>query len=209
VTGSTLQEIYEARIRSPHAIDFYLGLPAEHETRYLTVQPHAGEGEPPLPEPGSLYAIAINLHADKPTNVYTFPNDRLVREKGQSSAAGIGNARGLARMYAAAIGLEGHEPLLNEATIDTITTRQESGLDMVFGFESHFLLGFADLHAGNPALSPRPFGHNGAVGSLAFADPEAGLAYGYTRRRFLPPHKETDVDNAALIVAMVEAARSI
>lgn len=208
VTGSTLQELFETRIRSPHAIDFYLGLPIEHEDRYLTVQPPVDGGDPPLPEPGSLYAIAMNFHAAQPTSVYNLPNDRLIREKGQSSAAGIGSARGLGRMYAAAIGLEGGEPLLNEATIATITTPQESGLDMVFGFESRFLLGFADLHASNPALSPRTFGHNGAVGSLAFADPDAGLAYGYTRRRFLPPHKETDVDNAALILAMTEAARS-
>lgn len=209
VTGSSLQENFENRIRVPYDIDFYLGLPEEEDHRYLTVQPPVNAANQGPPDPNSLFAIAMNQHAPIPTGIYTFLNERFVREKGQSSGGGIGSARGIARMYAAAIGLEDREPLLNQATIDIITTPQPSGIDMVFGFESHFLLGFADLHAGYPTLSARTFGHNGAVGSLAFADPENGLAYGYTRRRFLPEGTESDVDNAALIAAMVESAQSV
>ncbi|GHF72564.1 hypothetical protein GCM10010218_62350 [Streptomyces mashuensis] len=38
-TGSTVQELYESRIRAPYGLDFYLGLPEEQEHRWLSTQP--------------------------------------------------------------------------------------------------------------------------------------------------------------------------
>lgn len=203
VTGSSLQELYETRIRAPFDIDLYLGLPEEEEQRYLPVQPPAGGPDPVLASPPPLVAVALNLKAEPPTDIYSFPNDRRVREKGQASGGGIGSARGLARMYAAAIGLENHEPLLNPETIEVVTTPQERGIDQVFGFESRFLLGFGEF----PALGPRAFGHSGAAGSLALAEPDNGLAYGYCRRRFPLNDAESEEHQLALLSAMMESAR--
>ena len=50
-------------------------------------------------------------------------------------------------------------------------------IDTCFGLG--FMLG-SSFGAANP---PRAFGHAGAGGSLAFADPDAGLAFGYVMKR--------------------------
>ncbi|NKF34072.1 serine hydrolase, partial [Pseudomonas sp. BGM005] len=38
-TGRTLHEVYENEVRAPHDIDFFLGLPAEHEARLVPILP--------------------------------------------------------------------------------------------------------------------------------------------------------------------------
>ncbi|MEU6430286.1 hypothetical protein ABZ860_30710 [Microbispora sp. NPDC046973] len=37
-----------------------------------------------------------------------------------------------------------------------------------------------------PSLGADAFGHSGAVGAQAFADPPSGVSYSYTRRRASP-----------------------
>jgi CubicO group peptidase (beta-lactamase class C family) len=89
---------------------------------------------------------------------------------------GHGNARGLARVYAAV--LDGR--LLSADTLAAATTSQVSGLDLTIGVETHFGLGYM-LPGGYLRLGPSPtaFGHGGAYGSLGMGDPDAGLAFGY------------------------------
>ncbi|MFD6422822.1 hypothetical protein [Streptomyces sp. NPDC060198] len=55
-------------------------------------------------------------------------------------------------------------------------------------------------------LSGSASGHSGAAGSQAFADPEPGVAYGYTRRRYAYPGGEAP-ENTRLVEAVVRAAR--
>jgi hypothetical protein len=38
VTGSSIQPIFEQRVRAPYGLDFYLGLPQSQEARYLPVR---------------------------------------------------------------------------------------------------------------------------------------------------------------------------
>jgi CubicO group peptidase (beta-lactamase class C family) len=47
------------------------------------------------------------------------------------------------------------------------------------GFAMQFGLGFMPQSMMMPGLGPRSFGHPGAGGSLGFADPEAGVGFGY------------------------------
>ncbi|NUR70446.1 MAG: beta-lactamase family protein [Hamadaea sp.] len=181
-TGRRLQEIYDDRVRLPYGLDFYLGLPESEEPRYRPVQPALTRSEV---DPQSLMGIAFNLHAPNPTDLVEFANTRRVRELGPASSGGVGNARGLAKMYAAAIGeIDGRPPLLTEATLAEVTRLHTPGTDLVTGEPDHFLLGFEAAGVRYPSLGRRAFGHSGAIGAQSFADPDSGLAYSYTRRRF-------------------------
>ncbi|MEU3945250.1 serine hydrolase domain-containing protein [Streptomyces sp. NPDC029526] len=193
-TGHRLQEVYEERIRAPYALDFHLGLPASQEPRFRSVQPLV-----PTPAeqvrldalptgPHTLRAIALNHGATGPAGPagpVLLPNERLIRAAGQASVGGVASARGLAGLYAAAIsGTEEHEPLLKADTIAEVGQLHACGRDPVTGEHTAFGLGFrAVADVWYRFLGAGAFGQAGDAGSLAFADPRSGLAYGFTRRR--------------------------
>ncbi|MER6067443.1 serine hydrolase domain-containing protein [Streptomyces sp. NPDC001817] len=194
-TGHTLQEVYEERVRAPYGTDFFLGLPESEEPRFRPVQPML-----PTPEqqalldahptgPHTLTSIAFNAHVPEPGTLTDHPNSRLVRAKGPASAGGVASARGLATMYAAAISeLDDRPPLLKPDTIAEVGQIHSVGYDLVARAHKSYGLGFqATADTWHPVLGAGTFGHSGAGGSQAFADPRSGIAYGYTRRRMAFP----------------------
>ncbi|MYU30996.1 serine hydrolase [Streptomyces sp. SID7810] len=218
VTGRTLQELYEERVRAPYGLDYHLGLPAAEESRWVEVQPLL-----PTPEeaallkeraaaPDSIRGIAFNAHAPEPTDLVAFGNHPRVRALGPASSGGVGNARGVAGLYAAAIStVDGRPPLLTPQTAARFgELRTPGGPDLVTGSEDHFGLGFEYLPAIFPFLAPGTFGHSGATGSLGFADPANGIAYGYTRRRFaFPSGVGASVENGRLAQSVLRAVGAL
>ncbi|WP_330283648.1 serine hydrolase domain-containing protein [Streptomyces sp. NBC_00588] len=215
-TGRTLQEVYEERIRAPYGLDFFLGLPEALEPRFRSVQPMA-----PTPKqqavldaapngPHTLTSIAYNTHVPEPPALEDHPNSRTVRAKGPASAGGVAAARGLAGMYAAAISeVGGRPPLLKPDTIAEVGQIHSVGHDLVSRAHRAFGLGFqATAEAWYPFLGAGAFGHSGASGSQAFADPRSGLAYGYTRRRCAYPGGAAP-ENERLIRAVHTAALAL
>ncbi|MBF6285905.1 serine hydrolase domain-containing protein [Nocardia cyriacigeorgica] len=191
ITGSTVQQLFEQRIRAPYGLDVYLGLPEELDHRYLPILPWQATPEMEAafaanaPNPHGLAGFSYNLNARGFTaaDVMALPNDPQLRRLGQASAGGVGSARGLARMYAAAIcGVDGRPPLLTLDTIETISEIHSSGADLVRG-QAPYTLGFEAKGLMHPFLGVHAFGHAGSAGSDGFADPNIGLTYGYTRRR--------------------------
>ncbi|ADD42976.1 EstA family serine hydrolase [Stackebrandtia nassauensis] len=191
ITGRTLQAHFTERVREPFDLDVYLGLPEDREDRYRTILASLATPEEQaafwanVPGPNSLLGVAYGLNTDPPLDQVAFANTRRVRERGQASGGGVGSARGLAGMYAAAaFGLHGRDPLLTAATATEFATIHTIGGDLVRGASSAFGLGFEAKGQQYPFLSARAFGHAGSAGSEAFADPITGIAFGYTRRRF-------------------------
>ncbi|AXB41421.1 serine hydrolase domain-containing protein [Amycolatopsis albispora] len=191
VTGRSLQEIFEERIRAPYELDLHLGLPEALESRYREILP--GQASPEelaafwaaVPGPQSITGIGYGLNSTPPLDQVAFVNTRRVRALGQASAGGVGNARGLAGMYAAAVvGLDGRPPLLKPDTLGEFAMLHSTGGDLVTGASGQYALGFQAKGLRYPFLSANAFGHNGSAGSEAFADPVSGITFGYTRRRF-------------------------
>ena len=91
-------------------------------------------------------------------------------------------ARDVARHYAALIGPVDGVRLLPAERIATATTLQTSEEDLVLGYRVRKALGYW-LGGKYSAFSERitAFGHAGASGATAFADPAYGLAVGFAK----------------------------
>ncbi|MEV4894786.1 serine hydrolase domain-containing protein [Nonomuraea sp. NPDC055795] len=191
VTGQTLQQVYDERIRIPYGLDLYLGLPSSEEARFRPIQRWTATPEQEaafwtnVPGPHSLLGIGYGLNSTPPLDQAAFANDRTVRANGQASAGGVGSARGLAALYAAALwGVNGRPPLLKPDTVAEFAQPHSVGADLVRGDQGNYALGFQAKGLRYPFLSANAFGHDGSAGSEAFADPRTGIVLGYTRRRF-------------------------
>lgn len=118
---------------------------------------------------------------------------------------GHGSASGVARFYAAVIGaLPGHAPLVSLGLMAEAARVHSDGFCPVLGEEVQFGLGVTPTTARRPlGTSPRSFGHFGTGGALGFADPDAGLAFGYVMNHVIPRWQSSR--NRALIDALYSA----
>jgi CubicO group peptidase (beta-lactamase class C family) len=180
-TGRTLGTFLHDEITGPLDADFWVGLPEGEERRAATLVP------PKHKVSDALRAFGDDLLL---TRVVTNPgghfdyddmwNTRPLRATELPSSNGIGDARGLARLYASCIG-DGVDGIrtLQRATVEAATTEQVRGPDAVIMVETCFGLGFM-LGKSFGLANPRTcFGHAGAGGSLCWADPDSGLAFAY------------------------------
>jgi CubicO group peptidase (beta-lactamase class C family) len=126
------------------------------------------------------------------------------------AANGIATARGLARMYGAIANrgeIDGAR-FLSERVVDLLTGEPSLHPDGSILLPMSFNLGYHSLPLGN--ILPG-FGHVGLGGSLGWADPVTGLAFGFVHNRLLTPMVVGDqagfVAMAALIRRGVTLAR--
>ena len=101
------------------------------------------------------------------------------------STNGHGTARAVASLYAAFLrGGPTGTHWVGEALRSEAVAIHADGEDRVTRRPSRFGLGFQLAQPARPiGASARAFGHFGYGGSLGFADPEAGLAFGYLMNR--------------------------
>ncbi|SDI54676.1 Beta-lactamase, partial [Sinosporangium album] len=96
---------------------------------------------------------------------------------------GICTARALARFYAALIGeVDGHR-ILTAETLAAATAEQARGMDRILRVPVRIGTGFGLPTPDAFWYSPTAFGFPGRGGSLGFADPATGLAFGYVMNR--------------------------
>ncbi|MBS1086017.1 serine hydrolase domain-containing protein [Gluconobacter sphaericus] len=191
-TGWTIQEHFAFRIRTARDVDFFLGLPKEEEHRFLEAQlplitpEHSTRTSGHAVGSTDLSDIAFNRHHPENPAVWELPNFRIVRERGPASFGGVASARALARMYASAISpMDNLEPLLRPEITTQFSQIHSIGYDLVTRNHRAFGAGFHLPSEYYPAVAQGAFGHSGAGGQQAFADPRNEIAYAYSRRR--PP----------------------
>ena len=204
-SGQSLGTFFREEVAKPLGLDFWIGLPEEIEPRVAPITPYVYKAA------DAVTPFMRDLGTDKQSiaSLFFF-NVGAWRTKGanarESHAAEIGaangvtNARGLAGMYA---------PLANggAALVDgkTLARMGEVSMathdDATLRIPTRFALGFmksmdnrkrslgAKLFGedvDSVILGSAAFGHVGAGGSLGFADPAAGLSFGYTMNRMGP-----------------------
>jgi CubicO group peptidase (beta-lactamase class C family) len=104
--------------------------------------------------------------------------------------------------------VDGAAPLLKPDTAAAVAQIHSVGYDLVTRDQKAFGLGFHVSSQYYPVLGQGAFGHSGAGGQQAFADPRSGLAYGYSRRRFPFPAAAAP-ENDRLIRALYTAASAL
>lgn len=93
--------------------------------------------------------------------------------------------------------------LFDPATVELARAEESAGPDRVLVVNTRFGLGYMLHGSASPFLGAGSFGHPGRGGSLGFADPETGIAFGYVTNGF---RKTVTADPRAQ--ALVRAVRA-
>ncbi len=184
-TGRHIRDVIREEIAEPLGIadEMYVGIPDGVEERLATLQPFGsgglGGGLPIPPDHDFFKAMPPQSDFDY--------NEMRVRKACLPSANGHFSARALARMYAALANggeLDGVR-LVSAARIplmqQILWQEPDRVLMMPLRKGAGYFMGGPVLGAAG-AMGPRTsaFGHSGAGGSIAFADPEVGLSMAVT-----------------------------
>ncbi|MFE6839309.1 serine hydrolase domain-containing protein [Streptomyces sp. NPDC057705] len=212
VTGRTLGTVLAEEMTEPLGVDFWIGLPeteAHRVGRVAPVDPPSSAGmlrTRPRRNVSEAYADPDSLTRRAFTAIDPLPdeNDPAYRAAELPASNGIGTARGLARFYGATIGVvEDGARIFTPATTALAGRELSSGPDRVLVVNTRFGPGYMLHGPASPLLSPASFGHPGRGGSLAFADPDAGIGFGYVTNALA---KSVTADPRAQ--ALVRALRS-
>ncbi len=179
-TGRSLGTWLEEEIAQPLGLELRIGLPAALLPRTAHIIPPDGGSDRVAEILGSSSLTARVMTG--PSNLFHYDEmwnraDVLAAE--MPSSNGVSDARSLARLYAATIGAVDGVRLLAPETVEAACVPHSEGPDRVILVPSRFGAGFGLPPFLSPACGTRAFGHSGAGGSLAFADPEAEIGFGY------------------------------
>ncbi len=211
-TGRSLGQVLADEVSGPLELDLWIGLPepeAGRVCRLIAADPPQLNPEElrslpaerievlnAMASPTSLAVRALNV-TDPPFNF----NSRAVHAAEQPAANAITTARSLARLYAATIGEVDGMRLLDPATVEDATREQANGPDQVLIVNTRLGSGFFLPSPFSPLMGPRSFGHAGAGGSLAFADPARQVGFGYVMNQM-----QNNLSNDPRTAALIEAA---
>jgi CubicO group peptidase (beta-lactamase class C family) len=199
VTGRSLGRVFAEEVAAPLGLDFWIGLPAEHEHRVARLidvtmgdttvldglpEPLRGPGEAlfgALADPTSLSHRA--LHPSGVGFANADFNDPRTHRAEWAFGGGICDARSLARLYAACVGEVDGVRLLSEQTLAEATAEQGSRPDRVLWYPTRWGTGFMLPNQLESWLGPGSFAFTGAGGHLGLGNTEmrVGLAYTMTR----------------------------
>ncbi|MDQ4143358.1 MAG: beta-lactamase family protein [Actinomycetota bacterium] len=205
IDGRSLGRFFAEEIADPAGADFWIGLPETEEHRVaplVSQEPSASSGPGDSTPPVSPHLVAASTLNGILPGLAEAALDRRFRAAELGGVGGVTSGRGLSRLYAWLL------DELSAETIADILQPETSGPDRVLSgpgvtVEQRVGRGFMVP----PDLSPpgvKTFGHGGAGGSAAFADPERRLAFGYAMTLLvLEPGK--DERATSLIQAVYEA----
>ena len=211
VDGRSPGRFVQEEIAGPLGVEMYIGLPAEHEPRVsdVTTQRSTKKESKVDPKvaamiekfmgPGTPAHDALSLGGVFGDGAFNQPR---VRAAEIPAANGISNARSLATIYAATMQEINGTHLLSSAVRDratrTVTPENEPDKCLILG--TTFGMGFMTSGPFVPMAGPGSFGHPGAGGSVAFAQPSRDMAFAYVMNA-MSANLAGDLRSQALIKA--------
>jgi CubicO group peptidase (beta-lactamase class C family) len=195
VTGTTVGRFFATEIAEPLALDLGIGLAEAEEHRFVpqftrSTAPTGTEVTAELAAVGvdvtsRLARAVVNSVVTLNQSMHDL-NARPAHAVELPAVNGIGNARSLARMYAATIGEVDGVRLLRPDTVDRAIVQLNDGLGapppldlLPDNWPMRAALGWELSRGMTPMLGEGSFGHAGAGGRIGFAHPELGVAVGY------------------------------
>ena len=193
--ASSLGDYWREHFAEPLGLDLWIGLPEGED--YRVAQLYSGKMQNTPGEEDFYRAFAAPNSLTRrafasPAGIasITGMNDPRAQRAGLPAMGGIGTAAALGKFYAmlASGGRWLGRTYLGAETLTQAETMLCSDLDKTFQLQTAFAAGFmkdpADAFGAKrrQLFGPehRAFGHPGAGGSHAFADPENGIAFAYT-----------------------------
>lgn len=192
VTGLTVGPFLKQEIAGPLHAEYWIGgmTPTEQET-VARIMPNmnarlfaAKDVEIPKGVEWTgetLRPLAFRQNPDEPW-IETL-NKPSWREIEIASGSGHGNARGVARIYGAAVrpGAIDDVTLLSPGGLERMIAEQHNQVELMQERPYHQALGVLLNSAGAVHMGPNPrsFGHHGIGGSIGFGDPDAGIGFSY------------------------------
>lgn len=184
ISGRSIGTYLQETFARPMGLELFIGLPPHLSDRVQLLF-----DAPANPALGRALADAAmnprslthSAFANPPIDTEIF-NDPAVWSMELPGANGIGSARSLAALYSTAV--DGPVRQISAKTVDDFRRECVFGDDLVLTEQpTRFGAGFMLPCPRDPMLSLNSFGHNGRGGSLAFADPESGIAFAYVGNR--------------------------
>lgn len=186
-TGMDFREYIRQRIVEPLGLrDFYVGLPTDQNHRVMELE-HVGDGltsedyarlgvpEPPVTEVTEEAILAFNLPE--------------VRAVGVPGGGGIMTAAAMTLFYQGLLhgGAKDREPIWKRETLNyALNVISGDYVDPLMGHPVNRALGVVvagdekrNMRGFGHTNSPTAFGHGGAGGQVAWADPATGLSFCY------------------------------
>jgi CubicO group peptidase (beta-lactamase class C family) len=203
ISGKSLGTFFQDEIAKPLGLDFWIGLPEEHDKRTAVMIP------PPMPGPDDPISDYLKTALSDPNSIQAILaantggfqmnfDARMYRAAEIPAANAYTNARGLAGMYAplACGGKIRDIELIDKDTLAGMgAVCSASEIDALLLHPMRFSLGFMkgiDNRHKSPGnqetnlMSEDAFGHPGYGGSIGLASPASEMSFGYTMNNMGP-----------------------
>ena len=186
--GQSFGKAFAELISKPLNADTWIGLPASEEARvsYLVEDPQEDPNTSALTdqERNDRYWIerASNLNGPIGPQVYNRPEVHKLELPG---AGGISTVRGLAKIWSATVTETDGVRLIRDETIRGLSAPRSEGPPYFRGDPPYQAWGAGVMIPSDwqRYLSSKSFGHDGAGGQIAFADPMAKIGFAYVTNR--------------------------
>ncbi len=185
VTGHDYRDVLEERVTGPLGLRRILGIGPDDQDDIAPLVPCGAAATPEEMEAATGFrALPVGEVTDAALLAFNRPD---VREVGVPGGGGVMRAADLALFYQALL----HNPggLWDPAVLADATGHvRNTFTDPLMGMPANRTLGLVVAGEDGQAfkrglgrtVSPRAFGHDGANGSVSWADPATGLSFGFT-----------------------------
>ena len=210
VTGTDYREAIHDLVTAPLGLPRIVGLPLDDQADIASltlVGEHATSEE--LMAAFGVPALPATEVTDDAVSRFNEPDVRAV---GVPGGGGFARAVDVARFYQAL--LHGNDGVWPADLLHDVTTNVRNRLPDPTGTPANRSLGvilagddgFAHVRGFGRTVSPGTFGHNGAGGQIAWADPATGLSFafvtnGYDRHEVRQPRRTTSLGSLAAVTA--------